>query len=234
MKLKALLGVLMALAVLGTSGCSAKVSPTATTLPPSAVPATPTSPAPPTRTPQPPTATTLPTATATATATTAPSSTATQTPVAYVVKQNDSLFNIAAQFHVDVGALTQANQLTTTVLAVGQKLIIPSSSFATSTPSPVPTGLAAGTKIQYTVLLGDTLEGIAAKFNSTAADISKANGDPTAPNNALRHLTNQNLRAQLVIVVPVNLVTPTATPANRVTPTATPVNLGTPTATPRG
>jgi LysM repeat protein len=133
----------------------------------------------------------------------------------YVVKQDDSLFNIAAQFHVDVVALTQANQLTSTVLAVGQKLIIPSADFATATPSPIPTGLPRGYKLQYTVLLGDTLESIAAKFNSTVDAISQANPDPAAPKNIYRHLTDQNLQAAMVIVVPVNLVTP-------VPPTATP------------
>jgi LysM repeat protein len=135
--------------------------------------------------------------------------------VVYVVKQNDSLFNIAAQFHVDVVALTQANQLTSTVLSVGQQLVIPSADFATSTPSPIPTGLPRGYKLEYTVLLGDTLESIAAKFNSTVDAISKANPDPGAPKNINRHLTDQNLQAALVIVVPVNLVTP-------VPPTATP------------
>ena len=128
-----------------------------------------------------------------------------------MVKSADTLFLIAAQFHVDVGALTAVNQLSTTVLAVGQTLIIPGGDFATPTPSPVPAGLPAGTKIQYKVLLGDTLASIAAKFNSTATAISNANPDPGAPKNAFRHLTDQNLQAELVIIVPVNLATPGAT-----------------------
>jgi LysM repeat protein len=60
--------------------------------------------------------------------------------------------------------------------------------------------------------LGDTLESIAAKFNSTVAAISKANPDPTDPKNPFKYLTNVNLQAEIVIIVPVNLVTPTATP----------------------
>jgi len=209
---KTLPGALLIAVLLGAAACSPKATPaptappaTATVIPATAAVATAT------LTSRPPTATLPPTATPTLVPTATPSSTATATPVVYVVKQNDTLFNIAAQFHVDVGALRQANQLTTTVLFVGQKLTVPGTDFATPTPSPVPSGLAAGTKIQYTVLLGDTLESIAARFNSTAAEISRLNGDPTAPNNIFRHLTDQTLRAEMVIVVPVNIVTPTRT-----------------------
>ncbi len=227
MTLKACTYVLIVLILVLASACSAPTAPTATPIPPTstvaaltpAVQPTATS-VPATATPVPPTAA-PPTAASTLTSTPLPTDTPTATlsptptTVVYVVKQNDSLFDIAAQFHVDVVALTEANQLTTTVLAVGQKLIIPGADFATATPSPIPTGLPRGYKVQYTVLLGDTLESIAAKFNSTAAAISLANRDPAAPNNTLRHLTNQNMQAAMVIVVPVNLVTP-------VPPTATP------------
>ncbi len=216
------IGLILAMA----SACSAPAAPTAIPVPPTSTVAAPTPAVQPTATSAPATATPVPpTAAPTLTWTPLPTDTPADTPTAtlsptpttvvYVVKQNDSLFGIAAEFHVDVVALTQANQLTTTILAVGQKLIIPGADFATATPSPIPSGLARGTKVEYTVLLGDTLESIAAKFNSTANAISLANPDPAAPNNTLRHLTNQNIQAAMVIVVPVNLVTP-------VPPTATP------------
>jgi LysM repeat protein len=207
---KALLGALLTMVALAAGACGPRATPTATTVPATAtvVPATV---APPTATVMPSTATLPPTATLTARPTALPSATPTATAVVYAVKQNDTLFNIAAQYHVDVGALRQANQLTTTVLYIGQKLIIPGADFATPTPSPVPAGLPAGTKIRYTVLLGDTLESIAARFNSTVAEISRLNGDPTAPNNTLRHLSDRTLRAEMVIIVPVNIVTPTIT-----------------------
>ncbi len=218
--------VVTGLILVMASACGAPAAPTATQIPPTSTVAVSTPAAqatatslPATATPVPPTAAPTLTWTPSPTDTPADTPTATSSPtptaVVYVVKQNDSLFNIAAQFHVDVVALTEANQLTTTILAVGQKLIIPGENFATATPSPIPTGLARGTKVEYTVLLGDTLESIAAKFNSTANAISLANPDPAAPNNISRHLTNQNMQAAMVIVVPVNLVTP-------VPPTATP------------
>jgi LysM repeat protein len=218
--------MLMSLILVLASACSARAVPTAAPVPPTSTISATTPAVQPTATSQPATATPVaptaaPTLTWTPSPTDTPADTATvtssptPTQVVYVVKQNDSLFNIAAQFHVDVVALTQANALTSTVLSVGQKLIIPGADFATATPSPIPTGLPRGSKVQYTVLLGDTLESIAAKFNSTAAAISNANPDPGAPKNTLRHLTNQNLQAAMVIVVPVNLVTP-------VPPTATP------------
>ncbi len=219
MKLKAMLSAgLWAVIVLGLSACQAQVPPTltATPLPPTAtiVPDTP-SPVPSTNTPQPPTATWTPSQTATdtptATDTVPPSPTPTSTPVVYLVKAGDTLFDIAAQFHVDVGALTTLNELSGTVVLVGQKLVIPSAEFATPTPSPIPSGLPAGTKIRYKVLLGDTLGSIAAKFNSTVDAISKANPDPTAPKNPNRHLTDLNLQAELVIVVPINIATPAPT-----------------------
>jgi LysM repeat protein len=187
-------------------------------MPPTAtsIPATPAFTLMPSNTPRPPTATVTPsatwTATATATDTALPTSTPTNTPVVYVVQAGDTLFNIAAQFHIDVGALTSANQLTITILSVGQNLIIPSEEFATPTPTAIPSDLPAGTKIEYKVLLGDTLESIAAKFNSTVSAISLANPDPGAPKNGYRHLNDQNLQAELVIIVPINLVTPTPAP----------------------
>jgi LysM repeat protein len=206
---------LVVLIALGVNACSAPMTPTATpTVVPSATATVipPTAVVFPTAIPQPTVATATPTVPPTPTDTFTPSPSPTPTAIVYVVKQNDTLFNIASQFHVDVGALTQANQLTTTVLAIGQTLVIPSGEFATATPSPVPSDLAPGSKIQYKVLLGDTLESIAAKFNSTVADISKANPDPTDPKNIFKHLSNKNLQAEIVIIVPVNLVTPTATP----------------------
>jgi LysM repeat protein len=220
MKAKAIGFIGLGALLLGLSGCQA-LAPKPTPVPPTAtsVPATDTFTPQPTNTPQPPTATltpsstwtmtATPTATPTATDTASPTPTPTNTPMVYVVQAGDSLFDIASKFHVDVGALTSANELTITILSVGQNLIIPSEEFATPTPTPIPNDLPSGTKIQYKVLLGDTLESIAAKFNSTVSAISLANPDPGAPKNGYRHLNDQNIQAELVIIVPVNLVTPT-------------------------
>ncbi len=159
------------------------------------VPATPTNP--PTHTPL---------VSNTPSATPGPSST--PTPITYTVQEGDTLFGIAVQFQVDLQALKIVNNLTSDALSVGQVLIIPSDEVQTPTPSPLPSNLPRGTKIQYTVLLGDTLEAIASQFNSTVEDISQQNDG----------LTNDNLQAGQVITVRVNLVTPTPTLAPSNTP----------------
>ena len=141
----------------------------------------------------------------------------TPTPITYTVKEGDTLFGIAVQFQVDIQALKLTNNLTGDTLSVGTILTIPAGDFQTPTPTPLPTGLPRGARIQYTVLLGDTLETIAGQFNSTVEDISRNNDN----------LTNAKLLAGQVIIVRVNLVTPTPLPTSTFTPLPPP-----PTATP--
>jgi uncharacterized protein YkwD len=81
------------------------------------------------------------------------------------------------------------------------------------TTTPIPPNLRSGTLIDYTVLPGDTLAGIAFKFNSLPDNIIEENelADPNA------------LQAGQVLRIPVNLVTPTSTlpsTSTPVTPTA--------------
>jgi LysM repeat protein len=170
-----------------------------------------------TPTPLPPTPTLAATATPTETPlpTDTPGPSPTPTIFIYVVEQNDTLFDIALKFKVDLEALKLANNLTSDVLSVGQKLVIPTGELPTTTPSPLPTGLGRGAKIKYKVLFGDTLESIAAQFNSKVDEIVKANADPKNPT---KKLGNDTLRAGMEITVPVNLVTPTPTPPPSVTP----------------
>ena len=92
---------------------------------------------------------------------------------------------------------------------VGDTIIIPPPGTTRATSTPVSIDLPRGTKIEYSVLPGDTLAGIAAKFNSKEEDIILANEIDDA--NAL--FIGQ------VLQIPVNLVTPTAT----LPPTSTPV-----------
>ena len=170
-----------------------------------------------TPTPLPPTATLeatpTPSDTPLPTATAGPSPT--PTIFIYVVQQYDTLFDIAVKFKVDIEAIKQVNNLTGDVLSVGQKLTIPTGEMPTITPSPLPTGLGRGAKIKYKVLLGDTLETIAAQFNSTVDEIVKANPDPK---NIKNKLSNDTLRAGVEITVPINLVTPTPAPSATATP----------------
>ncbi len=86
----------------------------------------------PTATPTPtPTVTSTPTPTATKTPTPTPSKTATATPTptatakTYIVVSGDTLQRIATKFGVTVTALKTANKLTSDVIKIGQKLVIP-------------------------------------------------------------------------------------------------------------
>jgi len=168
-------------------------------------------------TPVPPTPTSPPTETPLFpdTPTVTPGPSPTPTPITYTVQDGDTLFGIAVQFQVDLQALKLVNNLTSDALSVGQVLIIPSDEVQTSTPSPLPSNLPRGAKIQYTVLLGDTLELIASQFNSTVEDISQQNNG----------LTNDNLQSGQVITVRVNLVTPTPTVVASNTPEPATVTL---------
>jgi uncharacterized protein YkwD len=75
--------------------------------------------------------------------------------------------------------------------------------------TPIPASLPRGTKVQYQVLPGDTLAGIAARFNSNTDEIIKAN-----------NITDANaLQVGQTLQIPVNLVTATAT----LSPSSTPI-----------
>jgi LysM repeat protein len=168
----------------------------------------------PTSTPVPPTFT--PAATATATDTPGPSPTPTQ--VVYVVQEGDTLFTIAEAFKANVCLIMAVNSITDPgVLLVGQSLVIPPDDVELPTPTPLPTGIPRGARIEYVVQCGDTLDSIAAKFDSTGADIQKTNNikDPLS------------IQIGQVLIVRVNIATPTPTAA----PTNTAAAAGSPPAT---
>ena len=99
------------------------------------------------------------------------------------VKKGETLSVISRNYGVTVNDLTQANSLSTrTSLRIGQELLIPMSG-ATRPPAPSvasKTPVAARTTqsappTSYKVKRGDTLSGIAAKFNVTVNDLKKWN-----------------------------------------------------------
>jgi LysM repeat protein len=149
-----------------------------------------------------------PTATPTITNTPEPSLTPTpEGPLTYIVESGDTLSSIADQFGVDVlllmtyNGITDANQL-----FVNDELIIPLPGSDLPTSTPLPENLLPGQEIQYVVLPGDTLETIAAQFNSTADAIAKRN-----------EIEDTNaIGVGQILFVPVNIATPTPT----FTPTA--------------
>ncbi len=160
----------------------------------------------------PPTATTppatyTPAATPTVTETAGPSPTPTQ--MIYTVAEGDSLFTIAEQFGSNVCLMMALNNiLDASALSVGQQLIIPTGSEELPTATPLPTGLPRGARLEYIVQCGDTLDSIAGQFNSTGEDIATENDidDPLS------------IQIGQVLIVRVNIATPTPTSTFTATP----------------
>ncbi len=158
-----------------------------------------------------------PAATPTSTETSGPSPTPTQ--VIYTVVEGDSLFTIAEQFRANVCLMMALNNIVdASALSVGQTLIIPTGNEELPTATPLPTGLPRGARLEYTVQCGDTLDSIAAQFNSTGEDIATENDidDPLS------------IQIGDILTVRVNIATPTptstftATPEGAVAATETP------------
>ncbi len=173
------------------------------------------------------TPTETPTITPTATITLTPTF---SSPFSYTVQEGDYLALISEKFSLGddgvalimylnpYGGVNEQTGLpigvdpTTQNIVPGMVLTLPNPGMALPTPTPIPADLPRGTKIDYTVESGDTLALIAAKFNSTEEEIIKENEleDPNAI------FVGQQL------VIPVNIVTPTATRP----PTSTPLTPG--------
>lgn len=92
---------------------------------------------------------------------TKPGTTPTPTPNTYVVQKGDTLFSIARQLNTTVAELRKINNLTSDILQVGQVL-------KTTSKVPEQTGT-------YKVQKGDTLFGIASKYNTTVDKIKQLN-----------------------------------------------------------
>jgi LysM repeat protein len=144
-----------------------------------------------------------PTSTPTITDTLPPTETPTPSgPLTYVVEEGDILWSIAEKFGVDIQILMYVNDIAVAdEIFVGQELIIPVEGTELPTETPLPATLLPGQKIIYRVKPGDTLESIAALFNSTAEAIAKENGikDPNS------------IGIGQELIVPVNIATPTPT-----------------------
>ncbi len=83
----------------------------------------------------------------------------------YTVKSGDSLYKIANMFNTSVNEIKQLNNLSSNLLSIGQKLNIPNNN--------------SGNKV-YVVVSGDSLYGIARKFNTTVTEIQKLNNLSTS------------------------------------------------------
>lgn len=177
-----------------------------------------------------PTNTSTPTLTPTVTET--PTQTLTPTPSTefpYTVQEGDSLESIAQKFNLgNDGSLliyykNQAQiEQNAGVIFVGQSLTIPPPGSVLPTTTPIPADLPRGRLIEYRVLPGDTLAGIAVRFNSVQENILTANPDIGEDVNALK--------IGQVLQIPVNLITATPTLPSTSTPVTPTVQGGQPTA----
>lgn len=179
----------------------------------------------PTLTPSP-TNTNTPTLTPTETPTPTITPTATfHTPFNYTVQDGDYIALIVEKYNLGedgvelILLLNPYNEETgiginpaTQVIIPGQIILLPNPGMQLPTATPIPPDLRRGTKVEYTVKAGDSLGGIASLFNSTIDDIIKENNitDPNA------------ISVGDLLVIPVNMVTPTATRP----PTSTPITPG--------
>lgn len=179
-----------------------------------------------------PTSTNTPTETPTITPTATVTTTATPSaPFSYTVLEGDTLTAIVQKFNLGENGLKLIFLLNpynaetqtgvdpgTQFIVPGEVLTLPYPGMPVPTSTPVPADLPRGTKVDYFVEPGDTLAVIAAKFHSTEEDIIAENKLEDA----------NTIFAGQLLVIPVNMVTPTATrpptstPATPVAPTVTP------------
>lgn len=89
----------------------------------------------------------------------------------HIVKEGDTLWDIANKYGISVDSLQQSNRLTSDRLQIGMKLIINSS---TPTKSVKPQAAADGNNV-YVVSSGDNLWTIARKFNMTVEQLMSCN-----------------------------------------------------------
>jgi LysM repeat protein len=112
------------------------------------------------------------TVTASITATTPLTPTATPTPIVYTVVSGDNVNKIAARYGISVRDLMAANDMSSDLLQVDQKLIIPTAGSAgegqvAAAPTPTP--------VIYTVKRGDTVNLIAARYGISVRDLMAFN-----------------------------------------------------------
>ncbi len=159
-------------------------------------------------------------ATPTITMTPAPTQSPTASgPRTYIVEANDTLYSIAQKFSTTIDLLLAYNPKVTNPnnIPVGSQLIIPEPNAQLPTETPMQKTPIPGTRIDYTVKGGDTLQSIAARFNSTAEAIALASGIKVT----------DILFVGKVLKVPVGIATPTPTYTpnpNTSTPSGTATN----------
>lgn len=166
-----------------------------------------------------PTNTSTPTETPTVTSTVTVTFTPTfSTAFNYTVQQGDYLELIVKKYNlgddgiawilmlnpyggIDTRGLPIGVDPTTRNILPGQVITLPAPGAPLWTATPLPANLPRGTKLEYIVQSGDSLGYIASLFNSTIEAIVKEN-----------NITDQNaIKVGDLLIIPVNIVTPTPT-----------------------
>ena len=101
--------------------------------------------------------------------------------ITYIVKSGDNLYAIASKYNISVDALKRANNLSSNLLSIGQKLIIPLPSIDSTSNT-------------YVVKKGDTLYSIANKYNVSIDNLKNTN-----------NLNTNNLSVGQKLIIPSNM-----------------------------
>ena len=112
--------------------------------------------------------------------------------VRHTVKAGDSLGKIAQQYHTTINVLKKVNELDSTMIRIGQALMVPVAlqeldSYTLSQEqrlASLQNNSSTKQKIRHTVKSGDTLWDIARKYNISTKQLAKWNG--MAPGDTLR------------------------------------------------
>ena len=83
----------------------------------------------------------------------------------YIVKSGDSLYQISKKFNTTIDELKKINNLSSNLLSIGQKLIIPNNNSNNEIPS----------SNTYIVKSGDSLYQISKKYNTTVDELKRIN-----------------------------------------------------------
>ncbi|MCQ6276328.1 LysM peptidoglycan-binding domain-containing protein [Bacillus sp. V3B] len=135
-----------------------------------------------------------------------PSASTSTTVSTYMVVSGDSLSVIAKRLGVSTESLRNANNLTTDIIRVGQKLTIPSKNTNTVQPTPDPVVQENRTTFTYSVRTGDSLSVIANRFGVAIAAIQTTN-----------NLKTDTLQVGQVLTIPSGIDAPAQTGANTIT-----------------
>ena len=128
-------------------------------------------------------------------------------PFEYEVEENDTCYDIALKFEVDLETLLAINNFEdgTCPIYPGEKIKVPSPDQTLPTATPIPDDIESGSEIVYSVQSGDSLASIASEFNSTIDDIIARN------TGKFEDEETYSLSIGMQLTVRVNIVTPTPT-----------------------